>query len=254
MLPAMPPRLITIPVSHYCDKARWALDRQGVAYVEDGHVPLLHWIPLRRAGGERTVPYLVDDDAAHDSSWRIVAYADARRGDRPTLLPPAHLDEITTLCAGFDDHLGPHTRRFAYHAVLPSRRVTVSVIGAQVPALERAVMSVVFPIARAMLRRALKIDEAGVERSRVKIDATFADVEARLADGRRYLVGDTFTAADLTFASLAAPILMPPEYPSPWPAWDALPARSMTEMRAWRARPAGAFALRMYATERGRPV
>ena len=29
---------ITIPISHYCEKARWALDRAGVAYVEERHV------------------------------------------------------------------------------------------------------------------------------------------------------------------------------------------------------------------------
>src|SRR3954453_21766698 len=33
-----------------------------------------------------------------------------------------------------------------------------------------------------------------------------------LADGRGYLAGDRFPAADLTFACLAAPALVPPEY------------------------------------------
>ena len=31
----MPTRLITIPFSHDCEKALWALERAGVAYTEE---------------------------------------------------------------------------------------------------------------------------------------------------------------------------------------------------------------------------
>ena len=34
--------LITICFSHFNEKARWALDRFGVAYRESGYLPLLH--------------------------------------------------------------------------------------------------------------------------------------------------------------------------------------------------------------------
>jgi glutathione S-transferase len=52
------PRLITIPISHYCEKARWALDRTGVAYVNRGHMPLLHWASTVPRGG-RSAPFLI---------------------------------------------------------------------------------------------------------------------------------------------------------------------------------------------------
>ena len=45
--------LITIPISHYCEKARWALDRAGVDYEEHPHLQLIHRIAVRRAGGVR---------------------------------------------------------------------------------------------------------------------------------------------------------------------------------------------------------
>ena len=54
-------RLITIPISHYCEKARWALDRAGIAYREERHVQLVHRVAARRAGGGSTVPVLVTD-------------------------------------------------------------------------------------------------------------------------------------------------------------------------------------------------
>jgi glutathione S-transferase len=31
----MPARLVTIPISHYCEKARWALGRARIAYREE---------------------------------------------------------------------------------------------------------------------------------------------------------------------------------------------------------------------------
>mgnify|MGYP001462179660 CR=1 FL=1 len=52
-------RLITIGFSHFCEKARWALDRTALEYSEDDHVPLFHWRASFGAGGTRTVPVLV---------------------------------------------------------------------------------------------------------------------------------------------------------------------------------------------------
>ena len=50
--------LITIPLSHYCEKARWALDRVALPYREEPHAPLFHRLATKR--NERgTVPVLV---------------------------------------------------------------------------------------------------------------------------------------------------------------------------------------------------
>ena len=54
--------LITIPISHYCEKARWALDRAGIGYRERAHLQLIHRIAARRAGGGTTVPVLICAD------------------------------------------------------------------------------------------------------------------------------------------------------------------------------------------------
>ncbi len=57
-------RLITIPISHFCEKARWALDRAGIGYREERHVQGIHQIVARRAGGGSTVPVLITPDGA----------------------------------------------------------------------------------------------------------------------------------------------------------------------------------------------
>ena len=97
-------------------------------------------------------------------------------------------------------------------------------------------------------RLALRPDT--LERDRPRVQATFDAVAARLADGRPYLFGERFTAADLTFAALSAAVLVPPEYGTRLPQPEELPAEVARDVRAFREHPAGAFALRVFRTER----
>ena len=63
MIGLVPARtLVTISISHYCEKARWALDRAGLAYEERRHLPALHRVAVKRAGGNLTAPVLVCED------------------------------------------------------------------------------------------------------------------------------------------------------------------------------------------------
>ena len=52
-------RLLTIPISHFCEKARWALERAGLAYREERHVQGVNRIVSKRAGGHGTLPVLI---------------------------------------------------------------------------------------------------------------------------------------------------------------------------------------------------
>ncbi|MBA3462706.1 MAG: glutathione S-transferase [Deltaproteobacteria bacterium] len=240
--------LITIPFSHYCEKARWALDRCGVRYEEDGHLPLFHYIANRRARAGRTVPVVRDGDTLLTDSSDIVAWADAKKPG--TLLPTgAARAEALALEDDFDRQLGPATRRWAYFHLLP-RTDLDHIITRGAPRWEQIALKLTRPIAVAALKRGLKIDRAGADRSRAKIDETYARVADILSDGRRYLTGDRFTIADLTFASLSSPILVPREHPFGLPMPDEFSPEARDRIEAWRATPAGAFGLRIYADHR----
>jgi glutathione S-transferase len=82
------------------------------------------------------------------------------------------------------------------------------------------------------------------------VRAVFGAVAERLGDGRPYLCGERFTAADLTFAALAAPMLMPTGYGVPLPQPDELPSDTAAVVRELRRHPAGEHALAMYERER----
>ncbi len=101
-----------------------------------------------------------------------------------------------------------------------------------------------------MIDRFLDITPATAAQSLAQVRLAFDAVAERLGDGRPYLCGERFTAADLTFAALAASVLMPPEYGVPLPQPDELPPPMATVVREFRAHPAGAHALAMFRDER----
>jgi glutathione S-transferase len=248
--------LITIPISHYCEKARWALERAGVPYRERPHLQLIHWVAVRRAGGGRTAPVLVCGDTVVADSADILAWADERAPADRRLYPddPALADEVRALARGFDERLGPEGRRWMYHELSGRRDIATGYATTGVPAWERYVLALGYPVLGPLIGRYLHITPATAAQSAVEVRATFDEVGERLADGRRYLVGERFTAADLTFAALAAAVLMPPEYGVPLPQPDELPAAMAATVRELRAHPAGAHALAMFRQERRPPV
>jgi glutathione S-transferase len=244
--------LVTIPISHYCEKARWALDRAGVPYRERAHLQLIHVLAARRAGGGSTVPVLVSPDGVLPDSDEIVAYADARALPEKRLYPddPDLAAEARAAERDFNSRLGPHGRRWMYHG-LRGRRDVVTAYGCTgVPAWERRLLPLGYRPLMSVIDRYLDITDATAAASELEVRAVFDAVAARLGDGRPYLVGERFTAADLTFAALAASVVMPSEYAVPLPRPDELPAAMGAIVRELRAHPAGAHALAMFREHR----
>jgi glutathione S-transferase len=244
--------LITIPISHYCEKARWALDRAAVSYRERAHLQLLHWLPVRRAGGGKTAPVLVCGDRVLADSPDIVDEADRRASPERRLYPedPSVAAEVRALEHDFDADLGPHGRRWMYDRLRGRRDLAIAYGCTGVPAWERRALPLVYPVFVRAIDRYLDITPITAAESEARVRASFDIVAERLSDGRRYLCGERFTAADLTFASLAAAVLMPPEYGVPLPQPEELPPAAATVVRELRAHPAGAHALAMYRDER----
>ena len=98
-----PDVLITIPISHFCEKARWALDRSGLSYVERPHLQVFHW--------------------AAD----IVEEASAEAPPERRLFPddPGVAAEVRDLELDFDTNLGPHGRRWMYYSLRERRDIAI---------------------------------------------------------------------------------------------------------------------------------
>src|SRR5436305_8806466 len=245
------PFLITIPMSHYCEKARWGRDWAGMPYQERARRQVIQWIPVSRAGGNKTAPVLVWGNQVYGESADIVEEASVRAAGRSLFAEDVSVAaEVRALQSDFDANLRPEGRRWMYNALRGHRDIAVAYGCTGVPAWQRRALPFAYPVAARIIDRYLDVTPATAARSEAAVRTTFDSVAERLSDGRPYLCGERFSAADLTFASLAAPMLMPPEYGVPLPQPEELPVAMAATVRELREHPAGAYALRMFREER----
>jgi glutathione S-transferase len=249
-------RLVTIPISHYCEKARWALERAGIPYHEERHVQGIHRLASRRAGGVGTVPVLVTPERALGESEEILAWVDDRTPPEHRLFPAerAERDEVEQVCRRFDAVLGPRGRRLIYVHMLAQPDLMLRFNNAGVPAWEDRALRVGWPLALRWARRELAISPGIEVEDEAAVWREFDHVAELLADGRPHLSGDRFAAADLTFAALSAAIVVPPDYGVPLPQPDVLPEHTASLVERAREHPAGRYALTLFADRRHQTV
>jgi glutathione S-transferase len=245
-------RLLTIPISHYCEKARWALDRAGLEYREERHVQGVSRAMARRAGGTGTMPVLVDDDGVLAESEQIVRYADEHLDEPRRLFPddPELRTEVEQLSRWLDQGLGPDGRRLIYAHMLGHKDLMLRFNNQGVPAWEARGMRLLWPLAKRWAVRELGLTPTTIADDGARVRRAFDAIAERLADGRRHLCGDRFTAADLTFASLAASVIVPAVYGVTLPQPDVLPPAVAADVERFREHPAGAYALRLIRDHR----
>jgi glutathione S-transferase len=234
--------LLTIPISHYCEKARWALDRAGHDYVEERHVQGPSRLVSRRAGGTGTLPVLVTPLGNLVDSDDILVWAD------PSLR--ARDPEVNALSRWLDDNLGLPDRRLIYAHMLANKDALMAFNNHGVPRHEAFVLSAFFAGIAPWAAKQLDANPGTIERDEALTRHAFDAVATMLEDGRPYLFGDAFTAADLTFAALSAPVTAPPGYGTPLPTPEQAPPAVASLVARFREHPAGEFALRMYRDER----
>lgn len=248
-------RLVTIAISHYCEKARWALDRAGIAYVESAHVPVVHLAYTKPAGGKST-PLLVTPTRTITDSTDIVRYADERLPEPMRLFPSGALgDEVAALEERYDDVLGPAARVWAYaHLLEGDPRGVREAVTRGCSRAEAFVFRAFQGPITTLMKKGFRLGPTSASWALARLEPLFDDADRRLADGRRYLCGDRLTAADITFAALAGPLVDLSDVRPP-PAPEALLPRAFVEgQRTFRARPSGAWIARLVREERGGPA
>src|SRR5688500_5474762 len=111
----MRPRLVTIPISHYGERARWALDLTDVDYDETHHLQMFSWVASRWHRGSRMLPILLlPSGVTLTDSADIVRWADARAPGGLIPRGAAERERCEALSRNFADHYGVETRRVAY--------------------------------------------------------------------------------------------------------------------------------------------
>ena len=80
-----------------------------------------------------------------------------------------------------------------------------------------------YPLFAEVVRLALHLSASVAQEALGRIRTVVQSVDARLADGRRYLVGDRFSLSDITFAIALAPLVLPNGYGRPLPSFAEMP-------------------------------
>ena len=103
---AMTPTLYHIEISHYNEKARWALDYKHVAHVRKAPPPMLHVAWAFRLTRGATFPILKLNGHAVGDSTRIIELLE-REYPEPPLYPadPAERQRALELEDHFDEQL-----------------------------------------------------------------------------------------------------------------------------------------------------
>jgi len=257
-------KLVGIAFSHYVEKARWALERFAVPYDDQRVLPFFHFAAVYRVHGGKqgradrassrfSTPVLrTDDGRLFCDSADILHYVSDRFAPAGAELYPT--PEVAELEQYLHDEFGPHTRRAAYGLFFDQPHLLHAVAEHNVDRVQAGLFKTAYPLVKRGLQKALGVDPKRVQRS---IDKTWRELEViseRLSDGRPYLLGDRFTAADLAFASLAAPAVVPPEYSAWLPPLADFPDDVQKRTLAMRETRAGALAMRLFREERKRKV
>jgi glutathione S-transferase len=235
--------------SHYNEKARWALDWKGIPHVRRAVAPGPHAQQMLELSGQRAAPVLEWDGRVIPDSTAIIATLETAQ-PTPALYPDDAGARARALVLEdfFDEELGPHTRRLAWHTLLPDRAFCLALFTDGLGSEVRAFYDTAFATIAQVMRREMRIDDAGVAESRPKVAAAL-DRIARERDGRDYLVGDRFSVADLSAAALLAPFLVPPEFPYSFP--EPRPAAFEALRAEFTSHPSCAWARAIYARHRG---
>jgi glutathione S-transferase len=243
------PLLWHIPLSHFSEKARWALDYKRIAH----HRRVLgpdYLIRAWRATGHGTLPILFLNGRAIGDSTHILAALESCHPEQPLYpVDAAARQRALALEDYFDLQLGPALRAaivtplFRHDPDIALRVLTTGMPDKAYQTLRPLVR--IFPT---YYRFRHKIRDRKLDADRATVNAALDRIEQE-RQGRAYLVGDAFTVADLTAAAMIGALMQPPEIQ--YPLRVELPPYLKDYRAALQRHPAAQWSADIYRLHRG---
>lgn len=193
------PLLLTLAPSHYCERARWALDLQTIAYDEERLAPGAHLVRVKRLGASATsLPLLVlGDGSLCQGSDRILDWA-GLPGRDPEI--ERRLEQVTA----------PLIRQCLYAGLLPDPQSGIRDVLLRGTSTHHATIGrLTWPLLRRIMASGMNARPRLLPDLIAQVDRELDWFDRVLAERGDHLVGREFGRADLTAASLLAPIALP---------------------------------------------
>jgi glutathione S-transferase len=208
--------LYQFPISHYCEKVRWALDHKNLDYQIKNLLPGLHTLTTKKFTSS-SLPILVHDDNTVQNSSDIITYLDLHFPQ--ALLTPEDetlKQEALDWEKFADEQIGIAVRIVCYYVLLNHPNIVIPFFTHNGPWYGPYLMKAIFPKLSATMRIKMNLNAKTAESANQQLADALDKVHSRLQN-RQFLVGEQFTRADLATASLLAPLCKPKQYGLNWP-------------------------------------
>ena len=201
--------LYEFSLSHYNEKARWALDYKGIEYESHLLLPGFHFRTIKKLSGQTGTPVVVVDGDVVSGSAKIVARVDELASDH-VLIPsqPDARKKAEEWVRWLDDEVGPPVRLALFDALLVDRSFASTFFSGNLPKSRQTFYRWTFPLVAPVIKKQLNVNPEAATKAREFAGGALTRV-ASAARETGYLVGDNFTVADLTACALFFPLFYP---------------------------------------------
>ena len=249
------PTFVCNSVSGSSEIARWVLDINQILHIEKRHAPRLYIKKVNKLTGNDGLgndPVLIHTDSLIYTAESIIQYYDQKNAPENRLFP-ANPDERSKVMGWyklFTDDLEDLVWQYVYSQLFNAPKDALKLFKDGVPFIEK----LKYDLGYSSLKRAL-IDQWDIRDKPsvaflIEIRKIFKKVDERLNDGRKYLVGDKISAADIAFASIAAPLILPQEFGGSITCINEIPEELRLEIIKFRATKAGQYVMGLYQEDR----
>jgi glutathione S-transferase len=210
--------LYQFPISHYCEKVRWALAYKKIPYKTCNLLPGPHAKKIMSIAKTSEVPVIQHNGKTIQCSNTIIDYLDSTFTEHPLTPVDEEIKRQSLEWEQFaDTEIGPNLRTYFYHTLLEYPELLIPIFAHQGPWYGKFLLKFMFPKIRIVMRKMMKINEASAEKAKTRLKSAIVKINSRLSQ-QEYLAGDHFSRADLAAAALLAPLIQPEKYGLPWPS------------------------------------
>lgn len=245
------PSLYVFGISHYCEKARWALDYVDLRYQLKMLPPGPHLLQMKKLGAaQSSVPLLEKDGELVQGSTKIIDWViEYNHEAQQKLVADGDQQLANEIESRMNKVGGIHVRRYFYsEALLDQPALIRALFGAQASLLDKCKIRMLWPKIRSGMIRHLDLGQQQRLESRAIVEAELDWLDGLLDDGRDFFAGGSFSRVDISVASLLSPLVLPEQHPVY--ANMTLPPLMQQEIKLWQQRPTLRWLRRMYQSYR----
>lgn len=241
-------KLLEFPHSHYCEKARWALDFKRVPFERIALLPGFHMRTVRRHAPKTSVPVLLTGSEAIQGSSEIIDYLDEQYPERQlTPQEPESQELCRQLEIEMSTTLGEPIRTILYDRLLAYPDYIRFCFTHPMSSPKRFLFRLYYPMLRKLMHQVYVESEQRVAKAKETFSAALDRLEGKIS-GDGYLLEGRFTRADLSVCAMLALLVLPPEFPVDWPE---MPDDEIRKLHSdYQSHPVCVWVRRMYEIHR----